>query len=501
MASISTALSVVMSVDYLLAVVIGSVVGLVFGAIPGLTFSMALALMLPVTFALEPSTGIALLLSTYIGGMTGGSVSAILLGIPGTPSAAATVLDGYPMSERGQASVALGAAVITSVFGGLFSLGVMMLVAAPMASLAISFGPAEIFALVLFGLSTICGLAESSLLRGLIAGVLGMMFMIVGLDAIDAVPRMTFGSTDLLQGVNLVVAMIGLFAVPEVLNAFLHQGGRIDGGAGKVRSTLPTLEQLKANLGLMVRSAGIGTGIGAIPGPGGPIAAYLAYDHARRFSKNRANFGKGELAGVIAPETANNAVTGGAMIPLLTLGIPGDPATAVMLGAFLIHGITPGPMLFETDLVQIQTIYLGFALAYLVVLLLQFYGIRLFVRVLEIPRHYLAIGIVVMCVIGSYALRNSMFDVYLMVGMGLFGYVLSRLRIPLAPVVLGLVLGETLEASYRQALILSAGDPTIFVSSVPAALFLGLTVLVIGLEVASSRRRRRQAAPRSTTGA
>jgi putative tricarboxylic transport membrane protein len=328
--------------------------------------------------------------------------------------------------------------------------------------------------------------------RGLVAGVLGMMFMIVGLDAIDAVPRLTFGSTELLQGVNLVVAMIGLFAVPEVLNAFLHRAARADGGASKVRATLPTIGQLKANFGLMGRCAGIGTGIGAIPGAGGPIAAFLAYDHARRFSKNRAKFGKGELAGVVAPETANNAVTGGAMIPLLTLGIPGDPATAVMLGGFLIHGITPGPMLFRTDLGQVQTIYFGFALAYLVVLLLQLYGIRLFVRVLEIPRHYLAIGIMVMCAIGSYALRSSMFDVYLMVGMGLLGYLLSRLRIPLAPVVLGLVLGETLEASYRQALILSAGDFTIFVSSVPAVLFLGLTALAIGLEVISSRRRQRR---------
>jgi putative tricarboxylic transport membrane protein len=318
------------------------------------------------------------------------------------------------------------------------------------------------------------------------------MFMVVGLDAIDAVPRMTFGSTELLQGVNLVVAMIGLFAVPEVIGAFLHRG-RTDGDTGNVRATLPTLGQLRANLGLMVRCAGIGTGIGAIPGAGGPIAAYLAYDHARRFSKDRANFGKGELAGVIAPETANNAVTGGAMIPLLTLGIPGDPATAVMLGGFLIHGITPGPMLFRTDLAQVQTIYVGFALAYLVVLLLQLYGIRLFVRVLQIPRQYLAIGIMVMCAIGSYALRNSMFDVYLMIGMGLFGYLLNRLRIPLAPVVLGLVLGETLEASWRQALILSAGDFTIFVSSAPAVLFLGLTVLAIGLEVASSRRRRQTA--------
>ncbi|MGH6902477.1 MAG: tripartite tricarboxylate transporter permease, partial [Geminicoccaceae bacterium] len=434
MESISTALSVVLSLDYILAVVSGSVVGLIFGAIPGLTFSMALALMLPVTFALEPANAIALLLGTYIGGMTGGSVSAILLGIPGTPSAAATVFDGHPMSKRGQASVALGGALLASVFGGLFSLAAMVLVAGPVASLAINFGPAEIFALVLFGLSTICGLAERSLVRGLIGGILGIMLMVVGLDAIDAVPRMTFGSTQLLQGVNLVVAMIGLFAVPEVLNAFQRPPARTTGGATKVQATLPTLAQLKANLGLMCRCAGIGTGIGAIPGTGGPIAAFLAYDHARRFSRNRANFGKGEFAGVLAPETANNAVTGGAMIPLLTLGIPGDPATAVILGGFLIHGITPGPMLFRTDLAQVHTIYLGFALAYLVVLVVQLYGIRLFVRVLQIPPHYLAVGIMVMCAIGSYAIRNSIFDVYLMVAMGLLGYLLNRLRIPVAPV-------------------------------------------------------------------
>jgi putative tricarboxylic transport membrane protein len=499
MESISTALGVALSLDYILAVVGGSVVGLIFGAIPGLTFSMALALMLPVTFALEPDSAIALLLGTYIGGMTGGSVSAILLGIPGTPSAAATVFDGHPMSERGQASLALGSALIASVFGGLFSLVVMVLVAGPVASLAIAFGPAEIFALVLFGMSTICGLAERSLVRGLIGGVLGMMFMVVGLDAIDAVPRMTFGSTQMLQGVNLVVAMIGLFAVPEVINALRRAPAATTEGASKVQATLPTLAQLRAHFGLMCRCAGIGTGIGAIPGTGGPVAAFLAYDHARRFAKNRDNFGKGELAGVLAPETANNAVTGGAMIPLLTLGIPGDPATAVILGGFLIHGIAPGPMLFRTDLAQVQTIYFGFILAYLVVLVVQLYGIRLFVRVLQIPPHYLAVGIMVMCAIGSYAIRSSIFDVYLMVAMGLLGYVLNRLRIPVAPVVLGLVLGEILEANYRQALILTAGDYTIFVSSVPAVLFLALTVLVIGFEAVSSWRHRRQTMPKPRT--
>ncbi|MDH5536617.1 MAG: tripartite tricarboxylate transporter permease, partial [Betaproteobacteria bacterium] len=296
-------------------------IGLIFGSIPGLTFSMALALMLPFTFGMETTPALGLLLGVFVGGMTGGSVSAILLGIPGTPSAAATVFDGYPMAQRGDASVALGAAVIASTFGGLFSLIVMMLLLEQVAAVAIKFGPAEIFALVLFGLSTICGMAERSMLRGLIAGTLGLMLMIIGLDELDGVARLTFGTVQMQQGVNLLVAMIGLFAVPQIISTFLDYG-RVEPFKmpEDVRARLPSLKQLKDRLWLMVRCSGIGTGIGAIPGTGGPIAAFLAYDHARRFAKRPEDYGKGELSGVVAPESANNAVTGGTMIPLLSLG-------------------------------------------------------------------------------------------------------------------------------------------------------------------------------------
>ena len=488
--ALTHALAAALSLDAIAATAAGTVIGLIFGSIPGLTFSMALALMLPFTFGMQVTPAIGLLLGVYVGGMTGGSVSAILLGIPGTPSAAATVFDGFPMAQQGDASVALGAAVIASTFGGLFSLVVMMLLLEQVAAVAIRFGPAEIFALVLFGLSTICGMAERSMLRGLVAGTLGLMLMIIGLDELDGVARLTFGTVQMQQGVNLLVAMIGLFAVPQVIGTFLDHGRVAPFKMPTdVRARLPSMRQLKERLWLMVRCSGIGTVIGAIPGTGGPIAAFIAYDHARRFDRDPGKYGKGELSGVVAPETANNAVTGGTMIPLLSLGIPGDPATAVILGGLLVHGLFPGPMLFRTHLEVIYALYVSIVLAYVVILVVQLWGIRIFVRVLAVPPHVLAVCIIVLCGLGSYAIRNSIFDVYLMAVMGLFGYLLQRVRIPVAPVVLGLVLGETLEKQYRTALIMTEGDYAVFYTSGVALFFFVLTALTIGLQFRSSLRR------------
>lgn len=490
MDALSTGLQMALGWQAVLAVAVGSVIGVIFGAIPGLTFSMALALLLPFTFGMEATPAIALLMGVFIGGMTGGSVSAILIGIPGTPSAAATVFDGYPMAKKGEASVALGGAVIASVFGGVFSLVVMVLLLEQVAGFAIKFGPAEIFALVLFGLSTICGLGERSMLRGLVAGVLGLMLVILGLDPIDGVARLTFGTVELQQGVNLLVGMIGLFAVPQVISTFIEYG-RVEAPrmATDVRASLPSWRQLKQRFGLMLRCSAIGTAIGAIPGTGGPIAAFLAYDHARRFDPKPESFGKGELSGVLAPESANNAVTGGTMIPLLSLGIPGDPATAVILGGMILHGLAPGPALFQTNLPAIYAIYIAIVISYIVTLVVQIWGIRWFVRVMSVPAHVMALVIIVMCMLGSYAIRNSMFDVYLMAIMGLIGYVLKRLRIPVAPVVLGLVLGGTLENQYRTALILNEGSHQGFLDSTVALVFFALTLLMIGGQMWSSRKK------------
>lgn len=489
------AMPLAFSLGTIAAVVFGVLVGLVFGAIPGLTFTMALALALPMTFGLAPLSAIGLLIGTYIGGMSGGTISAILIGVPGTPSAAATVVDGYQMRLRGKASLALSLAVIVSAFGGLFSLAVMIVSVDLIARLAIRFGPAEIFALVVFGMSTICGLAEKSLVRGLIAGVIGLMIMTIGLDDVSGGQRLTFGTVTLQQGINPVVAMIGLFAVPHVITTFMtyREGRQKPVDPEDVRVQMPPLRMLWRNFGLMIRCSALGTVIGAIPGTGGPIASFLAYDHAKRFAKDPDRFGKGAEEGVIAPETANNAVTGGAMIPLLSLGIPGDPATAVMLSGLLIHGLVPGPTLFIEHPTEIYAIYLAVLIANIAVVCIQLYGVRIFVKALMVPAHLLAVSILVMCVIGSYALRNSVFDVYTMAAIGLIGYLLTRARIPVTPIVLGLVLGPTLEREYRTAIILSEGSYDIFYTSLPAMIFFGLTLLVIVLQIASSTRERNAA--------
>ena len=488
------ALPLVLDPSVLGAVSLGTVIGLVFGAIPGLTYTMALSLVLPLTFGAATMPAVALMVGTYIGGMTGGSVSAILIGVPGTPSAAATALDGYPMRKAGKASLALGLAVISSTVGGLISLFIMVISVDLVSRLAIKFGPAEIFALVVFGMSTICGLAEKSLVRGLIAGVIGLMLMTIGLDDITGDQRLTFGTVTFQQGINLVVAMIGLFAVPHIIQTFAgyRAGLQKQTDPQDARLELPSLALMRRNLGLMLRSSAIGTVIGAIPGASGPIGAFIAYDQARRFSGDRSRFGKGAEEGVIAPETANNAVSGGTFIPLLSLGIPGDPATAVILSGLLIHGLFPGPMLFREHPTEIYGVYLAIILAYIVILVVQLLGIRYFVKILLVPPHLLSVAVMVMCVIGSYAIRNSVFDVYTLAACGLLGYLLARARIPVTPVVLGLVLGPTLESQYRTAMIMSEGQFGIFYTSPTALLFFALALAVIVLQLWSNARQKAQ---------
>ena len=484
------ALSLAVNPSAIAAVGLGSLVGIVFGSVPGLTFTVALALALPMTFSMDPVPAIGLLLGTYIGGMTGGSVSAILLGIPGTPSAAATVLDGHPMTKQGEASIALGTAIFASAFGGIFSLLVMIVSVDLVSKFAIGFGPAEIFALVLFGMSTICGLCGESVLKGVIAGLIGLMIMTIGIDALEGVPRMTFGSINLLQGVNLLVAMIGLFAVPFIIEAFSEQ--KSDQNKKKrianVRAELPSFKMLFGKIWLMLRCSILGTAIGAIPGTGGAIASFLAYDHAKRFSKTPKSFGKGNIEGVIAPETANNAVTGGTLIPLLSLGIPGDPATAIVLAGLMIHGITPGPALFMSHAGEVYGMYIAVILAYVWVLGLQIFGIRIFVHVLKIPRQTLAICVLILCTIGAYSVRSSAFDIYTMGIIGFFAYILIALRVPITPIILGMVLGPTLENEFRTAMMLSGGSYEIFLASPTSLTFFALALSIIGLQLTSEIR-------------
>ncbi|WP_322989376.1 tripartite tricarboxylate transporter permease [Hoeflea sp.] len=485
-----TALQVVVAPLTLVAIFSGCVLGVIFGAIPGLTFTVAMALVVPMSFSLNSAPAIGLLLGTYIGGMTGGSVSAILLGIPGTPSAAATVLDGYPLTRRGKASLALGTAVVASAFGGFVSLVIMIFSVDFVASLALRFGPAETFGLLIFGLSTICGLSSGSIVKGLIGAIIGLMVMTIGIDEMSGMQRLTFGTITLQQGINILVAMIALFAVPHVIDAFVDhfRADKEVKELADVRAELPSIRDLAKNFWLMVRCSLIGTGVGAIPGTGGPIAAFLAYAHAKKSSKTPEEFGNGAMEGVVGPETANNAVTGGAMIPLLSLGIPGDPATAILLSGLLIHGLIPGPMLFLEHPLEIYEVYLSIVAAYVFVVAIQLLGIRFFVQLLRVPAHLLAVGIVIMCGYGAFSIRNSVFDVVAAAVLGAMAYGLNRADIPLTPIILGLVLGPSIEREFRTAMILSEGNLDIFYTSVPAAGFLLVAMLIVGVQVFKSVR-------------
>jgi len=485
MEAILQAFGAALQIKVILVMLLGSVVGIVFGAIPGLTYSMGIILMLPLTFNLDPLSAITLLLGVYVGGMTGGSVSAITLGIPGTPSAAATCLDGYRLAKEGKAAKALGTAVLSATIGGLTSVVILIVVAPLVAKFALKFGPAEIFALVFFGFSTIAGISAGKVIKGLISGMLGLLVMTIGMDPVMGVKRYTFGSVQLLGGVDVLSFMIGMFAIPQMVEAFATPEGAIKRKLDKkVSMSFPTLKEIKGMIGTIMKSALIGVGIGAIPGTGGPIAAFLGYDQAKR----KACSDEPTLECVAGPEAAHNGVTGGALIPMLTLGIPGDPATAILMGALLIHGLKPGPLLFQENSAFIYGIYATLFIIDILVLAIQSLGIRFFVKVLDFKKSYLYTTIMVLCVIGSFSSNNNMFDVFTMFGAGLIGYLMQKFGFPVAPTILALVLGPTMEDSFRRALILSQGNFLTFVASPISIVFYVLTVFVL---VSQMRRKKK----------
>jgi len=473
-------LSIAFTVENFIFMFVGCVLGIVFSAIPALTFSTALILLIPLTFSLSPVAAISVLLGVFAGGMTGGSISSVLLGIPGTPSAAATVLDGYLLAKKGQAGKALGMSIYSSVFGGIFSLLVLILVAPQIASVAIKFGPPEIFALVVFGLSTIVGLSESSVVKGLIAGFFGLLLCTVGLDPVMGLQRYTFGFANLMTGIGLMPVMIGMFALPEIIDNFLiaseNRHKPQEKNKQKVKASFPTFQEMKSTFWLNLKASALGTFVGAIPGTGGPIACFMAYDMAKR---SNPKVGTGEIDGVAAPESANNGVTGGALIPLLTLGIPGDSATAIMLGALLIHGLVPGPLLFRDNGPLVYAIFISILIINLMVLVIQFFGMKLFVKVLDIPKVNLMAMILVMSVVGSFAINLNYADIVVMFAAGFLGYLMKRFGFPITPLILGLVLGYTVEDNFRKSLVLSDGSFNIFFTSPVSLVFLILAVLML----------------------
>jgi putative tricarboxylic transport membrane protein len=463
----------------LLASFVGVVLGLFVGATPGLTISLGMVLLLPLTFALGPVTSISLLLGLYAAGMTGGSISAILLDIPGTPSASATGIDGHQMAKQGKSGKAMGTAVIASFFGGIFSLVCLVLVAPQIAKIALGFGAPELFSLVFLGITLICSFAQKSIIKGLISGIFGLIVMTVGMDPMMGTPRFTFDILQLQAGISFLPAMIGLFAISQVIESIGGNKNEITEASynEKISGLLPSLKEIKGLLKTMLLGSSLGTGIGAIPGAGGPIAVFLSYDYAKKISKTPENFGKGCLEGIAAPESANNSVAGGALIPVLTLGIPGDPITAILLGALMIQGLVPGPLLFAEHGQFVYSVFWAFLVANCMNLVVILLSIKLWVRLLKMPRNVLLPIITLLCIIGSYALRNTFFDTGIMMFFGILGYFMKKYDFPVVPMLLAIILGPAMEEHLRMSLIISSGDPTIFLRH-PVSLFFLMIALI-----------------------
>lgn len=456
----------------------GVALGIVFGAIPGLTATMAVALLVPFTYTLQPAQGIVALVGVYVGGIYGGSISACLVNIPGTPASMLTTVDGYPMGQRGEAGKAIGYATVSSFVGGIMSGIILIICAGQVAKVAYEFGPAEYFSIAFFGLSLVCAVSGGNLIKGLIAAVIGLMIKCVGMDPVTSVSRYTFGITNLLGGFTFIPVMIGLFGMREFVEQISsgHYRYQVQQNIGKI---LPSMKELLVHKWVMLRSGLIGTFIGILPGTGGPIASFLSYELTRKTSKHPETFGNGEPAGLCSSEAANNGVTGGAIIPMLTLGIPGDNVTAVMLGAFMVHNITPGPTLFTNNPHLIYAIYIGFIIANILMLTYGLFGAKLFAKILDIPMGILLPCVAMLTIIGGYSIRNSIFDVKLVVIFGLVGYVMSVFNFPIVPMVLGLVLGDLCESRLRSALVISSGDWSILFQRPISCAFMVLAIIML----------------------
>lgn len=458
----------------LLFIVLGTAIGIVVGALPGLSATMALALLLPITFGLPPETGLSMLAALYLSAMYGGSIAAIILRTPGTPAAAATMLDGFPMGVKGEAGRALGISLSASMVGGLMS-GIALLTIAPfLGRLVLMFGPVELFAIAVLGITMIGTLSKGSPIKGLFSGALGLLLAMVGMDSTTGSARFTFDNINLYSGISFTVALIGMFSLPQAI-ALAEQARTAPPPANKLGDqVLPSWRQFKRLLPNIFRSGTIGIVTGIIPGSGGETASWFAYNEAKRWAKDKSQFGKGDPAGVAAPEAANNAVVGGALVPTIALGIPGSSTTAVLLGGLMVHGILPGPTLLTEHADITYTLIWAVILANIPLFIIGLGITRVCIMVTRIPKIVVAASIAVLGIVGSLAINNNMFDVWLMLGFGLLGYIFERAKIPTAPMVIGLVLGMLLDSSLAQSLLIGYGSWSVFLSS-PIA----VTLLVI----------------------
>ena len=476
-------LTIFMHPQLLLLVAAGTFAGVYIGAIPGLSVTMAVSILISFTFSWDVLPAISLMIGIYMGGVYCGSRTAILLNIPGAPSAIATALDGYPMAQRGEAGTAIGVTTVMSFIGGFVGIAVLALAAPYVSDFALTFQPRDYMLLAVLGILLVGSLSSGSLVKGIFAGALGLTIGCVGLDPLTFSDRLTFGIPLMQSGISFIAVMIGMFGISEALLQLHHLDAPVI--RQKLTRILPSLGTVRKHLPLSLQASTIGVLIGALPGTGGDIAALMAYDHARRVTKRPSRkFGDGAIEGLVAPESANNAAVGGAFIPMMTLGIPGDAVTAIMIGALFIHGLNPGPMLMVTQPEMFWFIVGALITANVFMLLFGLTGIRIFTRIVEIPRAYLIPLIMLLSIVGAYAVNNSITDVYWMLGFGVLGYFMRHYGYPLGPVILGVILSRLLDDNWRRAIISEREDLGAFFGGIftsPLSLTLFLVVVLIFL--------------------
>lgn len=437
----------------------GCVLGIIFGAVPGLSATMAVALCLPLTYSLLSEQGIPMLIALYIGGISGGLISAILIQIPGTPASIATVWDGGEMAKRGQPGRALGIGITYSFIGTMFSTAVLILIAPQIARLALRFGPWEYFGVISFAITLISALSDGNMVITLAAGLVGLCLGMVGAAPYDGVLRFTFGLGGLNGGFTLLPVMIGAFAITEIIDSTAYKSTlSVKDVEFKIKGLGFTFREFCEQFINMLRSAIIGTAIGILPAVGSSTSNILSYVAAKTSSKNPEKFGTGCIDGIVASETANNAVIGGALVPLLTLGIPGDGVTAMLLGGLMIKGVVPGPLMFVNYRNIVNIILASLVVGGILVFVIQLFATKLFVKVLDVPKNVLMPIVACLCAVGAYASNNQVFDIYIMVGFGVVGFFFRRLNIPLSPLILGYVLEGYMETYLRRGLSVAGGD-------------------------------------------
>lgn len=478
----------------------GVLFGIVGGSIPGFTVTMAILVVFPFTFAMDPVSGIALMVGVFVGGYSGGIISGVMLGIPGTPSSITTVYDGYPMAKNGEPGRALGIGMLASFFGTLISVLMLIFFGPLIAKFSMNFRPWEITALIVFALTLVAGLSNGALLKGLMAAAIGLFITTVGFDR-NSNLRFDFGLEALNSGFEILPVMIGIFAFSQLMNNIENLNIKKDSEQGIDTSVMIPYRQILIDISRQkintLRSSLIGGLVGALPGTGGTVANFLSYDQAKKFSRRPERFGTGIPDGIVASESSNSAVAGGAFIPTLALGIPGDLPMAIMMGVLILHGITPGPLMFEQNPVLVGSIYASLLIGAFIMVACQLFLLRWFASISRIPQQILVPSVLMLCAIGSYALNNNLFDIWVLFAFGIIGYLLWKANVPLTPLILGVVLGENLENQMFRALELDPSWTTFFTRPLSATFF-ALSIASVAFALLQNRKISRNLKPQGS---